>query len=161
MKKTGVIISFLIVIGLVVMAVFSPAKDNVWVDSNNAEDNINTMDQENTNTANEESGLIVEVLQEGNGQEAKNGDVVSVHYTGTLLDGTKFDSSVDRGTPFDFNLGAGQVIAGWDQGVLGMKIGEKRKLIIPADLAYGDRGAGGLIPPGATLVFEVELLAIK
>ncbi|NCS99389.1 FKBP-type peptidyl-prolyl cis-trans isomerase [Candidatus Parcubacteria bacterium] len=161
MKKTGVIISFLIVIGLVVMAVFSPAKDNVGVDSNNAEDNINTMDQENTNTANEESGLIVEVLQEGNGQEAKNGDVVSVHYTGTLLDGTKFDSSVDRGTPFDFNLGAGQVIAGWDQGVLGMKIGEKRKLIIPADLAYGDRGAGGLIPPGATLVFEVELLAIK
>jgi len=161
MKKTCVIISFLIVIGLVVMAVFSPAKDNVGVDSNNAEDNINTMDQENTNTANEESGLIVEVLQEGNGQEAKNGDVVTVHYTGTLLDGTKFDSSVDRGTPFDFNLGAGQVIAGWDQGVLGMKIGEKRKLIIPADLAYGDRGAGGLIPPGATLVFEVELLAIK
>lgn len=159
MNKTGVIISFLIVIGLVVMAIFSPSKDVAGVNSDNQEELVNTMDQENT--TNKDGGLIIETLQEGNGEVAKNGDMVSVHYTGTLLDGTKFDSSVDRGQPFEFTLGVGQVIAGWDKGVLGMKIGEKRKLTIPSDLAYGDRGAGGLIPPGATLMFEVELLGLN
>lgn len=106
-------------------------------------------------------GMEVEILKEGTGAVAKNGDTVSVHYTGTLENGTKFDSSVDRGTPFEFTIGAGQVISGWDIGVEGMKIGEKRKLIIPAALAYGERGAGGVIPPNATLIFEVELLGIK
>jgi len=105
--------------------------------------------------------LKIEILKEGTGATAKNGDVVSVHYTGTLIDGTKFDSSIDRGQPFSFTLGAGQVIAGWDQGVSGMKVGEKRKLFIPTDLAYGAQGAGGIIPPNAPLIFEVELLEIK
>ncbi|MFH1575871.1 MAG: FKBP-type peptidyl-prolyl cis-trans isomerase [Candidatus Nealsonbacteria bacterium] len=105
--------------------------------------------------------LKIEILKEGAGEAAKNNDIVSVHYTGTLLDGTKFDSSVDRGQPFSFNLGAGMVIAGWDQGVLGMKAGEKRKLTIAPDLAYGASGAAGIIPPNATLIFEVELLEIK
>lgn len=105
--------------------------------------------------------LMIEEIKVGEGAEAKSGDTVRVHYTGWLTDGTKFDSSVDRGEPFEFNLGAGEVIKGWDQGVAGMKVGGKRKLTIPPDLGYGDRGAGGLIPPGATLVFEVELLTIK
>ena len=105
--------------------------------------------------------LKIEILKEGTGVAAKNGDIVSVHYTGTLISGTKFDSSVDRGQPFSFTLGAGQVIKGWDQGVLGMKVGEQRKLFIPSDLAYGASGAGGIIPPNAPLIFEVELLEIK
>ena len=106
-------------------------------------------------------GVEIEILKEGTGTAAKNGDAVSVHYVGTLENGVKFDSSIDRGVPFEFILGAGQVIPGWDIGVEGMKIGEKRKLVIPSSLAYGERGAGGVIPPNATLVFEVELLGIK
>lgn len=104
--------------------------------------------------------LQIEILQEGEGVEAKAGDAVSVHYTGTLVSGEKFDSSVDRGTPFEFPLGAGHVIKGWDQGVAGMKVGEKRKLTIPYQLAYGEHGHGP-IPQKATLVFEVELLGIE
>ncbi len=107
------------------------------------------------------NGLTAEIITNGNGGEAKAGDTVSVHYTGWLEDGTKFDSSVDRGQPFSFTLGVGQVIAGWDQGVAGMKIGEKRKLTIAPELGYGAAGAGGVIPPNATLIFEVELLAIQ
>jgi len=107
------------------------------------------------------SGLRYEVLREGKGTEARAGRKVFVHYTGWLTDGTKFDSSLDRGTPFDFALGRGQVIRGWDEGVEGMKVGEKRKLTIPPDLGYGARGAGGVIPPNATLVFDVELLGVK
>tara|TARA_B100000700_G_scaffold38872_3_gene38870 strand:- start:716 stop:1588 length:873 start_codon:yes stop_codon:yes gene_type:complete len=97
----------------------------------------------------------------GTGDEAKTGDNVSVHYSGYLADGTKFDSSHDRGQPFSFPLGGGRVIKGWDQGIVGMKLGGKRTLIIPPDLGYGERGAGGVIPPNATLMFEVELLDIK
>ena len=107
------------------------------------------------------SGLQYVILQQGNGTVAQPGHMVSVHYTGWLTNGTKFDSSVDRGQPFQFALGAGQVIKGWDEGVSGMKIGEKRKLIIPPNLGYGERGAGGVIPPNATLVFDVELLGVQ
>ncbi|OGD25439.1 peptidylprolyl isomerase [Candidatus Azambacteria bacterium RIFCSPHIGHO2_01_FULL_40_24] len=107
------------------------------------------------------NGVQIEILKEGMGIEAKNGNIVAVHYTGVLENGTKFDSSVDRGISFEFNLGSGQVIRGWDIGIEGMKVGEKRKLTIPSDLAYGSRGAGGIIPPNATLIFEVELLGIN
>lgn len=113
------------------------------------------------------SGLKYLELQEGIGAVAQKGRPVQVHYTGWLFDekapefkGTKFDSSVDRGQPFQFNLGAGMVIRGWDEGVAGMKVGEKRRLIIPANLAYGNQSVGGIIPANATLVFDVELLRV-
>ena len=102
-----------------------------------------------------------EDLVVGGGEEAVAGKGVSVHYTGTLTDGSKFDSSLDRGQPFDFTLGAGMVIKGWDEGVAGMRVGGKRKLTIPPEKAYGARGFGNIIPPGSTLVFEIELLALR
>lgn len=105
--------------------------------------------------------LQIEDIKVGSGTEAKAGDTAVVHYTGTLENGVKFDSSLDRGEPFSFILGAGQVIRGWDEGVAGMKVGGKRKLIIPSDFGYGARGVPGVIPPNATLIFEVELLGIK
>ena len=107
------------------------------------------------------SGLGIEDIVVGSGAAASAGQRVSVHYTGWLTNGTKFDSSKDRGQPFMFSLGAGEVIRGWDEGVSGMKVGGKRKLTIPPDLGYGARGAGGVIPPNATLLFEVELLAVR
>ena len=107
------------------------------------------------------SGLKYIDEKEGAGDRAQSGDTVEVHYTGWLKDGKKFDSSVDRGKPFSFKLGAGQVIKGWDEGVAGMRVGGKRKLIIPPELGYGKRGAGNVIPPDAELTFEVELLKIK
>lgn len=116
---------------------------------------------EENNIIQMENGLKIQDLKVGTGTEARTGDTVAVNYLGTLENGTKFDSSYDRGEPFQFNLGSGQVIQGWDIGVAGMKVGGKRKLIIPSDLAYGERGAGGVIPPNATLVFEVELLAVQ
>ncbi len=111
------------------------------------------------NTANTE--LQIEELVVGEGETAEVGHHVTVHYTGWLTDGTKFDSSVDRDTPFSFSLGKGMVIQGWDQGVVGMKIGGKRKLTIPSELGYGAQGAGGVIPANATLVFDVELLELS
>ncbi len=105
--------------------------------------------------------LRAEIIKEGTGQEAKNGDKVTVHYVGVLENGTKFDSSVDRGQPFQFALGAGQVIQGWDLGVIGMKIGEVRRLYIPAAYGYGEQGTGDSIPPNANLIFEVELLGLE
>lgn len=107
------------------------------------------------------SGLQYQDLIVGEGEVANSGDSVSVHYTGWLEDGTKFDSSLDRGEPFSFVLGTGMVIKGWDEGVTGMRVGGKRKLIIPPELAYGTTGAGGVIPPNATLEFEVELLSVQ
>jgi hypothetical protein len=107
------------------------------------------------------SGLQIETLVVGTGEHSKPGDTAVVHYTGWLLDGTKFDSSIDRGQPFEFPLGAGRVIRGWEEGIVTMRIGAKIKLIIPSDLAYGQSGAGGIIPPNATLIFEVELIDLK
>ncbi len=108
-----------------------------------------------------DSGLQYVELKEGTGERAREGDTVEVHYTGTFKDGKKFDSSLDRGKPFSFKLGAGQVIKGWDEGVAGMQVGGKRKLVIPSPLAYGEGGGGGAIPPKSELTFEVELLKIK
>ncbi|WP_437960959.1 FKBP-type peptidyl-prolyl cis-trans isomerase [Sorangium sp. So ce119] len=108
-----------------------------------------------------QEGLGIEDVKEGTGAEAKHGQLVTVHYVGTLTDGSKFDSSRDRGQGFSFKLGAGQVIKGWDQGVAGMKIGGVRKLTIPPDLGYGARGFPPVIPPNSTLLFEVELLSVK
>jgi peptidylprolyl isomerase len=107
------------------------------------------------------SGLQYIDLVEGTGDSPKPGARVTVHYTGTLENGTKFDSSVDRNEPFEFQIGVGRVIRGWDEGVMTMKVGGKRKLIIPSELGYGARGAGGVIPPNATLIFDVELLGVK
>jgi peptidylprolyl isomerase len=119
---------------------------------------IDHMDEAVVQTA---SGLGYVDLVEGQGAKPAAGDSVSVHYTGWLKDGTKFDSSRDRGSPFEFSIGRGRVIRGWDEGVGTMRVGGKRKLIVPAHLGYGERGAGGVIPPGATLIFEVELLGIS
>ena len=116
------------------------------------------MDEQAIQTA---SGLEYVEIVEGTGRRPKAGESVSVHYTGWLKSGTKFDSSRDRGQPLVFPIGRGRVIKGWDEGVGSMKVGGKRKLIIPAHLGYGDSGAGGVIPPGATLIFEVELVGIE
>lgn len=107
------------------------------------------------------SGLQIEKLTQGQGATPKAGNVVQVHYTGWLTNGKKFDSSVDRNEPFEFVLGRGQVIRGWDEGVAQMQVGDKIRLTIPPELGYGARGTGGVIPPNATLVFEVELLDIR
>ncbi len=147
--------NILIVAGVLIVAVFGFI---LLSDNQNEEQNETEIISEGGEVVEE---LKIEELLVGEGTEAKSGNTVSVHYTGTLTDGTKFDSSLDRGDPFEFNLGAGQVIAGWDQGVVGMKVGGKRKLTIPSELGYGERGAGVSIPPNATLVFEIELLEVK
>ncbi len=122
----------------------------------------NLIAMENTeNQVTTPSGLKYVEIAEGTGDTPAKGQTVSVHYTGTLESGKKFDSSRDRNQPFEFQIGEGQVIKGWDEGLSTMKVGGRRKLIIPADLGYGARGAGGAIPPNATLIFDVELLKIK
>ncbi|MGI8747156.1 MAG: FKBP-type peptidyl-prolyl cis-trans isomerase [Deinococcus sp.] len=107
------------------------------------------------------SGLQVEMLQEGSGPQAQKGQTVSVHYTGTLEDGQKFDSSHDRGQPIEFVLGSGQVIRGWDEGIASLRVGDRATLTIPAELGYGARGIPGVIPGGATLLFDVELVGVR
>lgn len=119
------------------------------------------MTAENQDVVTTPSGLKYIDLVEGTGETPQRGQTVIVHYTGTLEDGRKFDSSLDRNQPFEFPIGAGRVIKGWDEGLSTMKVGGKRRLIIPPDLGYGSRGAGGVIPPNATLIFDVELLGIR
>lgn len=124
----------------------------------NTETQISNQEEEEVMDAKE---LIIEDLSVGNGEEAREGDKIQVHYTGTLIDGTKFDSSLDRDESFEFTLGAGRVIKGWDIGVQGMKVGGKRRLTIPPQFAYGEREAGDIIPANATLIFEIVLLAVN
>lgn len=123
--------------------------------------NISLKDLDLSNAVTTPSGLQYVDVKEGNGASPETGNNVTVHYTGTLEDGAKFDSSRDRGEPLKFRIGVGQVIQGWDEGVGSMKVGGLRILIIPPELGYGARGAGGVIPPNATLIFEVELLEIS
>jgi FKBP-type peptidyl-prolyl cis-trans isomerase len=149
-KKPGTIVAILVVIGLVVMVIFSPKNG-----TNNINNNQNNMEEQNN-----QEGLIIETLQEGEGAGVENGQTAVMHYTGTFIDGEKFDSSLDRGEPFPFVLGTGRVIKGWDLGVLGMKVGEKRRLTISPELGYGPNDYGP-IPGNSTLIFEVELLEIK
>lgn len=159
-------------LAVVVIIVFFSFKSSPLIQSQSSANVIESITESNTNTmdftkiigsgdsyANVKE-LGVEILQEGNGEVAISGKTVSVNYAGFLTDGTKFDSSFDRNEPFEFTLGQGSVIAGWEQGVLGMKVGETRKLIIPSTLAYGERGVGP-IPGNSTLVFVVQLLEIR
>jgi FKBP-type peptidyl-prolyl cis-trans isomerase len=162
LKKT-----FLVVVaGLAVLALAAGCGDQV-TDQQDTEQSApaeqeTAVPEQSTaaNTTADVTELVIEDIVVGTGAEAKSGDTVTVHYTGWLTDGTKFDSSVDAGQPLQFPLGQGYVIQGWDEGVAGMKVGGKRKLIIPPDMGYGAQGAGGVIPPNATLVFEVELVSI-
>ncbi len=158
MKKIilTVIISIIFVFGFYFL--LENQKENKTQESNQ----FQAMITEGNKNQNLSPDLKIEVVEQGEGEEVKSGENIAVHYTGTLEDGTKFDSSLDRGKHFVFTLGIGQVIKGWDMGILGMKVGEKRKLVIPPELAYGRTGTpGGPIPPDATLIFEVELLSIN
>ncbi|MBL7156038.1 MAG: FKBP-type peptidyl-prolyl cis-trans isomerase [Candidatus Pacebacteria bacterium] len=169
MDKVILIIGILVVVvGSLILIQYSNQNKNESL-SGNALDSIEPIDiviedqeQNKEQENNQKQDLEIEILQQGSGEQAKTGDRLAVHYTGWLLDGVKFDSSVDRGEPFVFPLDQGLVIKGWDLGLLGAKVGEKRKLTIPCELGYGEAGTpGGPIPPNATLIFEVEILGIN
>lgn len=149
-QKTMIATAFAVA-ALLAVACGGPAPDE-------GQEKTMTADANQVTTA---SGLKYTDLKPGDGATAKAGDTVQVHYTGTLESGKKFDSSRDRGTPLEFQVGVGQVIKGWDEGIAGMKVGGQRTLVIPPDLGYGASGAGGVIPPNATLIFDVELVGIK
>lgn len=153
MKNTLVVVVAIIVVGGLLMGVKRILSEPKKTETTQ-------VSEATQNQANQGGELKIEDTQEGTGEVAKAGDKLAMHYTGTLSDGTKFDSSLDRGQPFEFTLGAGDVIQGWDQGIVGMKVGGKRKLTVPPELGYGATGQGS-IPPNATLIFDVELLEIK
>lgn len=152
--KKNIIIVLIIIIIIALGGIF-------YISLNNK--NTKNMQQENQQSALsfDIQGMKVEILKEGTGEGAKAGDNIVVNYVGTLLDGTKFDSSIDRNQPFPYTLGQNMVIRGWELGLLGMKVGEKRRLTIPSDLAYGDAGRPPVIPQKATLIFEIDMLSIN
>ncbi|MDI6821220.1 MAG: FKBP-type peptidyl-prolyl cis-trans isomerase [Patescibacteria group bacterium] len=158
-----IIIGLIIVLAITIIGIYLfPDKNQEELPLTNKIQRETPKESTTNNNSHEIQNMKIEILKEGGGETAKNGNKVTVHYVGILENGAKFDSSIDRGTPFSFLLGSGQVIKGWDLGVLGMKIGEKRKITIPPELAYGDIGTpDGPIPPKATLIFEVELLEIN
>src|SRR3989344_4584750 len=160
--KKSVLITIIVLLGIVVIgAIYFLMKAPNGNPVGNTPSS-NTMNNQNNQPASFDiQGMKVEILKQGTEPSAKSGDSVTVNYVGTLENGTKFDSSIDRNTPFTFPLGGGRVIKGWDLGIVGMKIGEKRKLTIPAELGYGVLGFPPVIPSNATLIFEVELLKIN
>jgi len=156
MKKILPFILLTILLSVLFFLLLEGGRSNIEKEEDSTSKDLNLEDNDM-----DYSELKVTTTQEGEGEEAKQGDILSVHYTGTLKDGTKFDSSYDRNQPFEFQLGVGGVIQGWDQGMLGMKVGEKRILEIPSTLGYGATGSGEVIPANTGLRFEVELLEIK
>lgn len=157
MKTQAIIISVIILI-LIIGGVYFYMQPKVETSQQQTQTQVQNQQTPENNNQN----MKIETLKEGTGEGAKTGDLVTVNYTGTLENGTKFDSSLNPGrTPFEFTLGQNRVIQGWEQGVLGMKVGETRKLTIPPELGYGSQGAGGVIPPNATLIFQIDLLKIN
>ena len=158
MPKSAIIVLIIGVLGLAIASLFIFRIIDIFPKDQNANRPVSEQGKNmNNNTVKD---LKIEDIKTGTGPEVKSGDTISIHYLGTLTDGTKFDSSYDRGAPFETQIGVGRVIEGWDKGVIGMKAGGKRKLTIPANMAYGDQAVGS-IPAGSTLLFEVELINIK
>jgi len=166
------VVLMLVCVGVLVFTQISGQKDTAISNQSSQAQPTTTVTQENntpikSNTMSEDktvttaSGLKYIEIEEGTGETPQVGQTVEVHYTGTLTDGTKFDSSRDRNQTFKFKIGTGQVIKGWDEGVITMKVGGQRKLIIPPELGYGERGAGGVIPPNSTLIFDVQLISAQ